>query len=186
MKTDMRVAVTNRMLREGMIRCMAAKPLSKITVSDLCRESGINRTTFYNHYETPPAILRDISIEYADKLLEIYHSFTKKRKDDNDDEALEACLAYLSERKAEIKVLFSPNAENYLAGACMEIIDEKVAERAVSANTKGNGEEDLLRLAAAAAAVYGFIQIWILMDIDRTPKELVTILKKSVRGRVFA
>ncbi len=184
MNKDMRFAVTERMLREGMLRCLEAKPLSKITVSDLCRESGINRSTYYNHYDSPALILKEISFEHAEKLSSIYESRCTPRKND-DRAALEACLIYIAERKAELKILFSENAENYLAGIAMEIINKKLAQNAVLIGDQNQCEDYLLRAATAGSAVFGFIQTWLLRDIEKTPSDLVKILKSVVQGNIF-
>lgn len=184
MKTDMRVTVSKRMLKEGMLRCLKTTTLSRITVSDLCRESGINRATFYNHYDTPVMILKEIAYGYAEQLAVIYRS-NHDRRDKNDNAALEACITYISERKAEIKVLLSDHAENFLAGAAMEIINENVAQNASVTGSFDRHDEYLLRAATSASAAFGFIQIWLTMDIDKTPKELVGILKTVVQGNVF-
>ena len=183
MNKDMRVAVTKRMLQEGMLRCLEKNTISKITVTDLCRESGINRATFYNHYDTPIMILKEIANEYAEKLLAIYSSHHTYR-DRDDKAALEECLIYISERKAELKTLFSGNTESFLSGVVMEIISEKVAQ-SIFSSRKYDHDEYLLRAASVAAAIYGVIQIWITMDINKTPKELVAILKNVIQGDVF-
>lgn len=184
MKSDMRIIVTKRLLREGLLRCLKEKPLSRITISDLCRESGVNRATFYNHYSTPAMILREIAYDYAEHFTTIYKA-NLKRQDKNDDAALEACLTYISENKKEIKLLFSDHAENYLAGACMEIIGDIVRSQVDSTNSPDQRDEWLLRIAASASAVFGFLQIWITMDIDKTPGELVKLLKSVVRGNII-
>ena len=40
LKNDLRVMLTRRMLKEGLLAVMARKPLSKITVSELCAAVG--------------------------------------------------------------------------------------------------------------------------------------------------
>ena len=52
LKENQRMVVTKRMLKEWLLR-----PLDNIHVNELCRESGINRATFYRHYETPQDVL---------------------------------------------------------------------------------------------------------------------------------
>lgn len=184
MNKDMRVAVTKRMLHEGLLRCLEIKPISRITVSDLCRESGINRATFYNHYDTPVMILKEIAKEYAERLTAIYNSHHTPR-DRDDKAALEECLIYISERKTELKTLFSGNTESFLSGVVVEIINEKVAQNASSTREYDRHDEYLLQAVTSAAAFYGFIQIWLTMDIDKTPKELVGLLKRVIQGDVF-
>ena len=52
-KENQRIALTRRLLQEGMLRLLAQKKLEDISVTALCKESGINRATFYNHYTSP-------------------------------------------------------------------------------------------------------------------------------------
>lgn len=63
MKDDQRIALTKRLLREGLLRLLSKTDLNKISVTQLCIESGINRATFYRHYEEPRDILNDIKYE---------------------------------------------------------------------------------------------------------------------------
>ena len=63
MKVDQRIALTKRLLREGLLRLLDKTELNKISVTQLCTESGINRATFYRHYEEPRDILNDIKCE---------------------------------------------------------------------------------------------------------------------------
>ena len=51
MKDDQRTALTKRLLREGLLRLLSKTDLNKISVTQLCIESGINRATFYRHYD---------------------------------------------------------------------------------------------------------------------------------------
>ena len=46
MKENQRIAVTKRMLQEGLLRLLRTQPIDKIKVTELCEESGINRATF--------------------------------------------------------------------------------------------------------------------------------------------
>ncbi len=49
----MRIILTKRLLREGLLRCLERKPMEKITIHELCKESGINRRSFCRHYQSP-------------------------------------------------------------------------------------------------------------------------------------
>ena len=46
MKDDQRIALTKRLLREGLLCLLSKTDLNKISVTQLCIESGINRATF--------------------------------------------------------------------------------------------------------------------------------------------
>lgn len=49
---------TKKTLASALKNSMEQKPLSKITISELCKICGINRKTFYYHFEDVYALLR--------------------------------------------------------------------------------------------------------------------------------
>ena len=87
MKQDLRVAVTKRMIQEALIRLLKNKPIDKIKVNELCEESGINRATFYRHYETLQDILREIEAD-------VIHAMPQPRQKTR---TLEDARAYLKQ-----------------------------------------------------------------------------------------
>ncbi len=163
------------MLKEGLIRILSKKTLSKITVSELCTAAGVNRTTFYNHYESPTMVLKEISEDYATNLREI---FTSKGGYDslNYDLAIEACLDYLYSRKEEIKVLFSNNAENRISGFGLDIVMQHLKEN--KGRLLESDDEAFIYAIITSSASFGLIQMWLTTDLDKTPKELAAILKR--------
>ena len=48
---------TKRAIRDAFLRQLAQRPLNQITVKDIVEECGINRNSFYYHYEGIPALL---------------------------------------------------------------------------------------------------------------------------------
>lgn len=48
---DQRVKTTRHLLRRGLISLLEQRPLTDISITELCRQSGINRGTFYAHYK---------------------------------------------------------------------------------------------------------------------------------------
>ncbi len=70
MKENRKVRYTKRVIRESLRELLAEKPLSKITVKELVEQADINRSTFYAHYETLPALIEEIEVEYAEKAVE--------------------------------------------------------------------------------------------------------------------
>lgn len=57
---DQRVRMTKMMLRRGLIGLLEKKQLKDISVTELCRQSGINRGTFYAHYKDIDDLHRSI------------------------------------------------------------------------------------------------------------------------------
>ena len=47
---NQRIKLTKRLLKESLLKLLTEKNIKKISVSELCQTAGINRSTFYNHY----------------------------------------------------------------------------------------------------------------------------------------
>ncbi|MCI5649949.1 MAG: TetR/AcrR family transcriptional regulator C-terminal domain-containing protein [Fusicatenibacter sp.] len=58
LKHDITTLNTKRALSSSLKKLMQQKPFSKITVSNLISDSGLNRNTFYYHFEDIYALLR--------------------------------------------------------------------------------------------------------------------------------
>ena len=68
-KTDRRTVYTQSVIRETFIELLRKKPVEKITVTEICKTAGINRGTFYIHFNDPYDLLRRIETEHGDKMV---------------------------------------------------------------------------------------------------------------------
>ena len=51
MKTDARVRYTRKVIQDAFLDILKEKPISRITVKEVCDKAEINRGTFYKHYQ---------------------------------------------------------------------------------------------------------------------------------------
>ena len=58
MKHEVTTLNTKRTLSASLKKCMERKALSKITVTDIVNECGLNRKTFYYHFQDIPNLLK--------------------------------------------------------------------------------------------------------------------------------
>ncbi len=181
----MRVTLTKRLLKEGLLRMLQRETLSRISITELCEESGVNRATFYKHYESPAMILRDIARDYDGQMSGIYQAARNEGRAEED--RIEACMQFLLERKPELKILFSPNAESCLSRFGLEIVNEKLARRRelLQERMQGDSDDHFLYAVATASAAFGLLQVWLTMDIEKSPRELVAILKRVIQKNLL-
>ncbi len=59
---------TKTAIQEGMIRLLATYPLEKISISLLCKEANVSRTTFYHYYSIPEECYAEIMQEIMKKV----------------------------------------------------------------------------------------------------------------------
>lgn len=68
MKSDARVRYTKMVIRNSFVRLLAKKPLTKVTVKEICELSEINRATFYKYYCDPYDLLEKLENEFLEEL----------------------------------------------------------------------------------------------------------------------
>ena len=97
MKYEAASMKTKRALAESLKKLMRRKPLSKITVTEIVADCGVNRKTFYYHFEDIYDLLRWIFEEEAVKIIQGYYNV------DEPEEAIGFTLDYVSENHAMLK-----------------------------------------------------------------------------------
>lgn len=63
-KTESKYFATAARMDEAFIECLAKKDFEYITVKEICEKAGVNRSTFYLHYETVADLLAEC-VEYT-------------------------------------------------------------------------------------------------------------------------
>ncbi|MDR1359071.1 MAG: TetR/AcrR family transcriptional regulator [Coriobacteriales bacterium] len=85
--TDRRIRRSIRLIKDSFFALAREKPLSTITVMDICTRADINRCTFYAHYENREALLRELEEDLA---LMFSHAFSLYTFDRDSHEAIDA------------------------------------------------------------------------------------------------
>ncbi len=67
---DARVQATTKAIRGNFLRLLRQKPVSRITVKEICAMSQINRSTFYKYYTDPLDVLEKLETDVLKKLQE--------------------------------------------------------------------------------------------------------------------
>ena len=65
---NQRIRISKTMLKSGLIKLLKEKPLSQISVYELCSVSQINRTTFYKYYGSPLDLLCEIESDFLSQM----------------------------------------------------------------------------------------------------------------------
>lgn len=61
---------TKKAIRESFIKLLNERPLNKITVKDIVEDCGVNRNSFYYHYQDLPALLEEIVSDEVKRIVE--------------------------------------------------------------------------------------------------------------------
>lgn len=98
------------------MRLLNDKPINQITVKDIVEDCGINRNSFYYHFQDIPALVEEIVKEEVDKVTEAYPSI------DSIETALKVSVDFArANKKAVMHIYNSANRalfEQYLWKVC--------------------------------------------------------------------
>lgn len=65
---DARVRYTRMIIEQSFLELLKQKPVSKITVTELCEKAQINRATFYKHYLDVPDLMEKLEEQLFDEI----------------------------------------------------------------------------------------------------------------------
>lgn len=152
---------TKKAIKETFIALIEEYPLSEITVKDIVKKCGINRNSFYYHYQDIPTLIEEIVKEEAEQIIEKYPSVSTIV------ECFDALTEFASHRKRAIMHIYrSVNRE--LFEKHLMIVSEYFVKNYVNTVLSGNaiGEADKKAVADYYKCVcFGLILDWLNNDM---------------------
>ena len=108
--------------RDALFRLMESRPYSEISVTDIAREAGLGRATFYRHYQTKEDMIRDYLVRQGN----LFRRVTRIPLDDEDDyfEIIFHILSALKEQKDRVRLIMEAGLE----GLILEYMNDSMVE----------------------------------------------------------
>ena len=177
-KENQRIVLTKRLLQEGLLRLLETKELEKISVTELCRESGINRATFYNHYSSPLDLLADLESRLIDEMNALMGNPGSSAEM---VQQLENVCSYYQENARSILALARCHADADLADAFANLNQNFRRFQPVSRHASSlDPESKHLISTFLYTGCYHLIREWLIKDIQKTPREIAELLVNMV------
>ena len=103
---DARVRYTRMVIENSFLELLKEKPVFKITVTELCRHSQINRATFYKHYLDGPDLLEKLEERLFEQIRSAFRNHAAGL-----DVFLTDMLNYMRQEGMRFMVLGSDNGD---------------------------------------------------------------------------
>ncbi len=99
---------TRNAIKEAFMKLLNERPLNKISVRSIVEECGINRNSFYYHFQDIPSLIEEIIKEDVDRLIEKYPTVGSL------NECMELALEFtVKNKKAVLHIYNSINRDIY-------------------------------------------------------------------------
>ena len=174
-KENQRIALTKKLLQEGLLRLLEVKNLDSISVTELCRESGINRATFYNHYSSPQELLEDLENRLTDRLKQIIANL--KTAEDASNQ-LERVCEFFQENAPTILALNHCHADTKITSALYNLNLTYQTNLVNNSKYANQSTPEGLHLIAIFfyTGSYNILLEWIRNNLPLTAKEVATMM----------
>ncbi|HBB29499.1 MAG TPA: TetR/AcrR family transcriptional regulator [Clostridiales bacterium] len=176
-KTDRRVKYTKMVLRESLTKLMQEKPISRITIKELCEDADINRATFYSHYNDQFDLLKKMEQEIIDDINSYLDSISFVTNNSYALEVMTKIFEYIKENAQICRVLLGTNGDIEFQKDIMMIVQTRfIAEQ----KTKKIIDEKIVEyvFTFAATGSIGMIQKWLSEDSNIPPADMAKLVMK--------
>lgn len=171
-KLDRRVRYTKMVIRESFIALLKEKPISKITVKEICAGADINRATFYAHYADPYALLHEIEEALICDIRQ-YLSESAKDTEADDIAMLSKILQYIRSNADMCSVLLSDYSDTYFQQLLRELVQNELKLRASSAFSE---EDGTFILTFVLTGCVGIIRQWLDSGMAKSDQALAQLI----------
>lgn len=174
--------VTKRALEQSLKNLLLKKPLTKITVSDIADDCGINRMTFYYHFKDIYDLVEWSCLEDAKRALD------EKKTYDTWQQGLLQIFEAVQQNKPFIlnvyRCVHREQVEKYLQPLVDELLIGVIEEKASGMTVR---DEDKQFIAQAYGYMFiGLMLDWIKDNMREDPRQIVDRLNKLIKGSLSA
>ncbi len=163
---ETKIENTKRELLNAFCRLSREHAADEITVSMLCREADVNRTTFYKHYHVPT----DVILEETQKIMEYALQYNEENHLDERKSILKLCeLCYEHKELLQLYMRVSGN----LAKMIFQIVQEK-SEGMQFLKKKEN--------IFLSGGITQTVCMWMVQGYQETPEEMTELLLTYIRA----
>ncbi|MCX4356011.1 MAG: TetR/AcrR family transcriptional regulator [Oscillospiraceae bacterium] len=155
MSGDLRVVKTRRVIRNTLFEMMSEKPLSKITISEICARAEINRKTFYRHYRTVGDVITELENEILNEFSAIMRTGNKSVLDAGS--AIRDISAVVERRRDFFAGLMKLNPDLFSNGKIKAMLCRMIS---VSLKNVGALDDETTLRAAAEFTVSGVLSLY--------------------------
>ena len=168
-RENQRIMLTKKLLKESLLRLLKKKELDKISITELCREAGINRATFYRHYEIPRDILMELERD-------LYYDLKKNsqipRSKEEIRQTIEQLCLYLEQNSELLRTIIRNNSDADFAAFINSIYAEMWKEFHREGILQDLNDDDMQLLTIySAGGAYFLLRHWVLGNIQKNAHE---------------
>ncbi len=111
---------TSKAIKASFLKLLNEKPINKISVRDIVEECGINRNSFYYHFQDIPSLLEEIIKEKTEEIIKAYPTITTL------DECFHTAFAFALQNKKAAYHIYNSVSRDIFERELLKLCDYTV------------------------------------------------------------
>ena len=148
----------------------------EITISQICKNANINRSTFYSHYDDINDLIIKIEAKFAQSMAVIFNFGLRQTH-----EAFVEMFTFISKNKyfykAFLNIPYTTLAESNIKTNILSNMKDNVS------SLTNNDIELTYRASFFGAGIKEICKLWLDRDCQETPKQMAELLLKEYTNR---
>lgn len=171
---DGRVRYTKMSIKNTLIELLDEKPISKVSVTELCRRAGINRATFYSHYVDIYDLYEKVEEELVARVTE---DLGPALSDDckNTEEVLERFFEFMDENRDICRHFLSNVHDSGFTAKVIGFIEGEFTSQWAHNRSIPESVSKPIFLFAATGSI-GILREWLKGNVKLSPAQLSRII----------
>ncbi len=169
---------TKQAIRNSFIKLLNARPVSQITIKDIVEDCGINRNSFYYHYQDLPTMIEEIVMEEANTIIQEHPTV------DSLEQGLDVAVSFaLANKRAALHLYHSANRdtfEQHLWKVCEHAVSTYITTAFAGSPLKADDQNALIRYYKWVC--FGAILDWLSGDMRQDIRAIFIRIGELKKG----
>ncbi|MDO4285352.1 MAG: TetR-like C-terminal domain-containing protein [Eubacteriales bacterium] len=175
-RENRRVRLTKQLIRDSLLELLQEKELHRICVRELCEKADINRSTFYQYYDSTYALLADMEEEL---LAEVSRSLSSMTQQSSDYDKLVHLLDFIVSHMTLCRLLIHSNVDPEFSERLLGL--PAILGKLRSDFTGNDPSEDVYLQRFALHGSYEAIAYWLQSGCLESPEKIADIIYRACR-----
>jgi len=134
-KPDRRVKYTKMVIKDSFVQLLKQKPLSKITIKEICETAEINLSTYYAHYTDQYDLLQQIENEIINDINQYLCQYDLLNNKDFPIDVLTKILDYIKTNSELFDLLLNFNGDLKFQQGIIKLIGHQYFSSPIDSNS---------------------------------------------------
>lgn len=184
MPQDNRNYQTKRQLTDSLKKLMESKPLNKISIREICEGCGVNRQTFYYHFED---IYDQVKWMFRDEIISVLKDFSHSSQW---KEGLLILFRYIADNRTVCLCTLNSLGHEHMKRFFVDDISTIVRNAIVYFAAK-LPEHEIIKeyedflIKYYSSAIMGVLESWLLGEIEESPEQMTGYICTIIENQFY-